>query len=79
MAPARKRAIDAIPVTELIRWGRSTPDLGPTLRDFRVRKVSLIARTGLHSDLSTPRGKLIASLMGALAEFERDSLRERIR
>jgi hypothetical protein len=39
----------------------------------------LIAQTGLQFDLSTPQGKLIASLMAGLAEFERDLLRERIR
>ena len=39
----------------------------------------MIAQTGLQFDLSTPQGKLIASLMAALAEFERDLLRERVR
>ncbi|MCP5127667.1 MAG: recombinase family protein [Gammaproteobacteria bacterium] len=33
----------------------------------------------MQFDLSTPQGKLIASLMAALAEFERDLLRERVR
>jgi putative DNA-invertase from lambdoid prophage Rac len=41
--------------------------------------VSLIAHADWQFDLSTPQGKLIASLMSALAEFERDLLRERIR
>jgi putative DNA-invertase from lambdoid prophage Rac len=39
----------------------------------------LNAQTGFQFDLSTPQGKLIASLMATLAEFERDLLRERIR
>lgn len=79
MALAQRRAIDAILVTELTRWGRSTLDLVHTLHDLRVWNVSLIAQTGLQFDLTTPQGKLIASLMAALAEFERDLLRERIR
>jgi len=79
MALAQARQIDAILVTELTRWGRSTMDLVHTLHTLQARGVSLIAQTGWQFDLSTPQGKLIASLMSALAEFERDLLRERIR
>ena len=78
MALAQRRAIDAILVTELTRWGRSTFDLVQTLHDLQACNVSLIAQTGLQFDLSTPQGKLVASMMAALAEFERDLLRERI-
>jgi DNA invertase Pin-like site-specific DNA recombinase len=42
-------------------------------------EVSLVAQTGLQFDLRSAQGKLIASLMAALAEFERDLLRERVR
>ena len=76
---AQDRRIDAVLVTELTRWGRSTMDLVQTLQDLQAWKVSLIAQAGLQFDLSTPHGKLIASLMASLAEFERDLLRERIR
>lgn len=79
MALAQARRIDAVLVTELTRWGRSTMDLVHTLTDLQAWNVSLIAQTGLQFDLSTPQGKLIASFMSALAEFERDLLRERIR
>jgi len=79
MILAQKRAIDAILVTELTRWGRSTLDLVQTLYDLQAWNISLIAQTGLQFDLSTPQGKLVASLMAALAEFERDLLKERIR
>ena len=76
---AQAREVDVILVTELTRWGRSTLDLFHTLNDLQSWGVSLIAQTGLQFDLSTPQGKLIASLMAALAEFERDLLRERVR
>lgn len=79
MAVARAREVDAVLVTELTRWGRSTIDLVHTLQDLQAWGVSLIAQTGLQFDLSTPQGKLIASLMAALAEFERDLLRERVK
>jgi putative DNA-invertase from lambdoid prophage Rac len=79
MALAQKRQIDVILVTELTRWGRSTFDLVQTLQNLQAWNVSLIAQTGLQFDLSTPQGKLIASIMASLAEFERDLLSERIR
>jgi len=79
MGLAQARELDGILVTELTRWGRSTIDLVHTLQELQAWGVSLIAQTGLQFDLSTPQGKLIASLMAALAEFERDLTRERIR
>ena len=79
MALAQARRIDAILVTELTRWGRSTLDLVHALHDLQGWGVSLIAESGLQFDLGTAQGKLFASLMSALAEFERDLLRERIR
>ncbi len=79
MALAQARKIDAILVTELTRWGRSTLDLIQTLQALHSWQVSLIAQTGLQFDLTTPQGRLIAQLMAALAEFERDLVSERVR
>ncbi len=79
LALAQDQKIDIILVTELTRWGRSTMDLLNTLHDLQAWNVSLIAQTGLQFDLRTPQGKLIASMMASLAEFERDLIRERIR
>lgn len=79
LALAQSRKIDAVLVTELTRWGRSRNDLLDTLEILQVRGVSLIAQTGLEFNLATPQGRLIAALMAALAEFERDLIRERIK
>ncbi len=38
----------------------------------------MIATTGIQFDLTTPQGKLIASVMASLAEFERDLVREKV-
>jgi putative DNA-invertase from lambdoid prophage Rac len=76
---AQRREINAVLVTELTRWGRSTQDLMGTLGELAGWDVSLIAQTGLQFDLATPQGKLIANLMSSLAEFEHDLLRERVR
>ncbi len=75
----RLHSLDVILVTELTPWGRSMLDLFHTLQDLQAWGVSLVAQTGLQFDLRSAQGKLIASLMAALAEFERDLLRERVR
>ena len=79
MALAQARKIEAILVTELSRWGRSTIDLVETLQALQAWNVSVLAVSGLQFDLSTPHGKMIASVMAALAEFERDLIRERVK
>ena len=79
MKLAQARKVQAILVTELSRWGRSTIDLVETLQTLQAWNVSLIALNGLQFDLSTAHGKMIASVMASLAEFERDLLQERIK
>jgi putative DNA-invertase from lambdoid prophage Rac len=76
---ARSRKIDAVLVTELSRWGRSTIDLVSTLQELATYNVSLIAQTGMTFDLSTPHGKLIAQVLASMAEFERELICERVR
>jgi putative DNA-invertase from lambdoid prophage Rac len=76
---AQARKIDTILVTELTRWGRSTIDLIHTLQELQSWDVSLVAQSGFQFDLRTSQGKLIASIMASLAEFERDLIRERVK
>lgn len=79
LALAQARQIDAVLVSEMTRWGRSTIDLIESLQTLQTWKVSLIAQSGFQFDLATPQGKLIAGVMALLAEFERDVIRERVR
>src|SRR4051795_5059128 len=54
MALAQARRIDAVLVTELSRWGRSTTtDLLPTLKELEARRVSVVALNGMTFDLTT--------------------------
>jgi putative DNA-invertase from lambdoid prophage Rac len=69
IALAQAREIDAILVTELSRWGRSTQDLVQTLDD--LHGWSVLAQTRLSFDLSAANGKLMRNIMAGLAEFER--------
>ncbi|MCB8835851.1 recombinase family protein [Aurantimonas sp. VKM B-3413] len=79
MALAQSRSIDAVLVTELSRWGRSTLDLLETLRELEARRVSVVAMTGMTFDLSSATGRMMATVLAGIAEFERDLLRERVR
>jgi len=79
LALAQKHEIDAVLVTELSRWGRSTTDLLATLKELEARRVSLVALNGLAFDLTTPHGRMMATLLAGIAEFERELTQERIR
>ena len=79
MALAQARQIDAVLVTELSRRGRSTTDLLATLKELEARQVSVIAMNGMTFDLSSPHGRMIATVLAGVAEFERELIQERIR
>jgi len=79
MALAQAREIDVVLVTELSRWGRSTLDLLHTLQDMEARRVSVIAMSGLAFDLTTPHGRMLATIIAGIADFERELIQERIR
>jgi len=69
---AQRREIDTVLVTELSRWGRSTTDLLATLKELEARRVSVIALNGMAFDLGTPHGRMIATVLAGIAEFERE-------
>jgi len=79
MALAQARHIDIVLVTELSRWGRGTLDLLETLRELEARRVSVIALSGMTFDLASAAGRMMATVLAGIAEFERDLLRERVR
>src|ERR671925_1015787 len=78
MQAARRRAIDAIVVWRLDRWGRSLADLIGTLHELQSLGVGFIS-LGEALDLTTPVGRAMAGLLAIFAEFEREILRERVK
>jgi DNA invertase Pin-like site-specific DNA recombinase len=75
-ALAYLRLGDTFVVWKLDRAGRSLPHLIGLLKDLQGRGIEFLSLTE-QIDTTTPGGKLIFHLMGALAEFERDLIRER--
>ena len=67
---------DSVTVWRLDRLGRSLRHLIDTVADLEARGVAFRSLTE-SIDTSTPGGKLTFHLFGALAEFERDLIRER--
>lgn len=75
---ARKRKIDGILVWKLDRLGRNLRSLLVCLEEFRELGVLFRSLTE-NLDFSTPSGRVMATLVGVFAEYERDLLRERVR
>ncbi len=70
------RSGDTLVVWRLDRLGRSLPHLIETVAALRERGIGFKSLTE-QIDTTTPGGKLIFHVFGALAEFERDLIRER--
>ena len=67
---------DVIVVWRLDRLGRSLKDLIETMTLLQARGIELRSIKE-NLDTTTPTGKLLFHVIGALAEFERDLIRER--
>src|SRR3954469_24529125 len=70
------RVGDTLVVWKLDRLGRSLKDLIERIKQLNDRKIGFRSITE-NIDTTTSGGKLIFHIFGALAEFERDIIRER--
>src|SRR3954468_2831144 len=70
------READVLVVWRLDRLGRSLRDLIDTIAKLETRKIGFKSLTE-NIDTTTSGGKLIFHIFGALAEFERNLIRER--
>jgi DNA invertase Pin-like site-specific DNA recombinase len=78
MADAHRRKFDAVLVWKIDRFGRSLKHLVNALADLCAYGVAFISYRD-NLDLSTPSGRLMFQIIGAMAEFERSLIQERVR
>jgi DNA invertase Pin-like site-specific DNA recombinase len=78
MYEARKRKFDVLLVWKLDRLSRSLKDLINTLDELGSLGIHFISYDN-NLDTTTPTGKLVFQIIGAVAEFEKDIIRERVR
>jgi len=76
MAYLRPKSDDVLVVYKLDRVARSLPHLIEIMHDLSGREIGFQSLTE-DINTSTPGGKLLFHIMGAIAEFERDLIRER--
>jgi len=76
-AIASLRAGDLLMVTRLDRLARSTRDLLNTLAAITDRKAGFRSLSDAWADTTTSHGRLMLTVLGGLAEFERDLIRAR--
>ena len=78
MADARSRKFDAVLVWKMDRFARSLKHLVNALADFEALGVAFVSLRD-NLDLSTPSGRLMFQIIGAMAEFERALIQERVK
>lgn len=68
---------DTVVVESLSRFGRSLRDLTDLIDQLNAKHVQFKSLKEGDFDTTSPHGKLIFSIMGALAQFERELILER--
>ena len=68
---------DTLIITRLDRLARSTRDLLDIVHTIETKGATLKALTESWADTTTPTGKLILTVLGGLAEFERTLIADR--
>jgi len=77
MKDARKRKFDILLVWKFDRFARSTKHLVTALEELEGLGIDFCSYED-SIDTSTNHGKLVFTIMGAIAEFERSLIRERV-
>jgi len=77
LTDARRRRLDAVVCWRLDRLGRNLKHLITLLDELQALRVAFVSLAeGI--DATTPAGKLQMHILGAIAEFERERIRERV-
>ena len=77
MDHARKRQIDAVLVWRFDRFARSTKHLLLALEEFRSKGIQFVSYQE-NMDTDSPLGQALFCIVAAVAQLERDLIRERV-
>lgn len=77
MADVRRHRVQGVVCWRLDRLGQNLRHLVLLLDDWQSRGVAFVT-LGEGIDTSTPAGRLVAGVLGSIAEFERARIQERI-
>lgn len=78
MADAHRRRFDAVVVWKFDRFARSVSHLLRALETFNALGIAFVSLSE-QIDTTTPAGKLVFTVLGAVAELERSLIAERVR
>jgi len=79
IADARRRKFDVVVVWKLDRFGRSLVHCVSGIQELASLGIRFIATSqGLDTDESNPANKLLMHILAAVAQFERELIRERV-
>jgi DNA invertase Pin-like site-specific DNA recombinase len=78
MADAHRRRFDAVLCWKFDRFARSVSHLLRALETFRTLGIDFVSFSE-QLDTSTPTGKMVFTVLGAVAELERSLIVERVR
>jgi len=78
MRLAKARKLDTVAVWKLDRFGRSLRHLVDAMAELEAVGVAFVSLRDAI-DMTTPQGKLMFAVVGAMAEFERSLIQERVR
>jgi len=78
MADAHKRRFDVVCVWRFDRFARSVSHLLRALETFKALGIDFVSYSE-QMDTSTPAGKMVFTVLGAVAELERSLIAERVR
>jgi len=78
MADAHRRRFDAVVVWKFDRFARSVSHLLRALETFKALGIDFVSLSE-QVDTSTPNGKMVFTVLGAVAELERSLIAERAR
>ena len=78
MADAHRRRFDAVAVWKFDRFARSVSHLLHALETYNALGIDFVSLSE-QIDSSTPTGKMVFTVLGAVAELERSLIAERVR